>query len=62
MADEIYRRLQQQLDSYSVGFPATESGVEIKILEYLFSKEDTELFRETGWSNLLCYSFMSKRQ
>ncbi|MBW6462950.1 MAG: hypothetical protein K0B84_02015 [Firmicutes bacterium] len=62
MADEIYRRLQQQLDSYSVGFPATESGVEIKILEYLFSKEDAELFRETGWSNLLCYSFMSKRQ
>jgi Na+-translocating ferredoxin:NAD+ oxidoreductase subunit B len=46
MANDIYRRLQQQLDSYSVGFPATESGVEIKILQYLFSEDDAELFLE----------------
>jgi Na+-translocating ferredoxin:NAD+ oxidoreductase subunit B len=41
---DIYRELQQRLDSYSVGFPATESGVEIAILKKLFSPDDAELF------------------
>jgi electron transport complex protein RnfB len=44
MSEEVYRRLQQRLDTYSVGFPATESGVEIKILTALFSPEDAEMF------------------
>ena len=44
MAENIYRRVQQQLDQYSIGFPATESGVEIEILKELFSEEDAELF------------------
>jgi len=41
---DIYRELQQKLDSYSVGFPATESGVEIAILKKLFSPDDAKLF------------------
>ncbi len=41
---DLYRKLQQQLDTYSVGFPSTESGIEIEILKELFSKEDAELF------------------
>ncbi len=44
MENDIFRQLQQQLDQYSMGFPATESGVEIKILKKLFSEEDAGLF------------------
>jgi len=44
MTKDIYRRLQEQLNGYSVGFPATESGVEIQILRKLFSEEDAEIF------------------
>jgi Na+-translocating ferredoxin:NAD+ oxidoreductase subunit B len=35
--DEIYRRLQVQLDKNPIGFPSTESGVEMEILRYFFS-------------------------
>jgi len=41
---DIYRELQQRLDLYSVGFPATASGVEIRILKSLFSEEDAGVF------------------
>jgi electron transport complex protein RnfB len=43
MAKEVYRKLRKQLDQYSVGFPATASGVEIKILEKLFTEEEAEI-------------------
>lgn len=36
-AEDLYRRLQQHLDRMPVGFPATESGVEIRILKHLFT-------------------------
>jgi Pyruvate/2-oxoacid:ferredoxin oxidoreductase delta subunit len=44
MGENIYRQLQQKLDFYSMGFPATESGIELRILQYLFSEEDAKLF------------------
>ena len=44
MPNNIYRRLQQQLDQYSFGFPATESGVELRVLEKLFTEDEAELF------------------
>jgi len=44
MPSDVYRKLQQQLDQYSFGFPATESGVELRILEKLFTEEDAEMF------------------
>jgi electron transport complex protein RnfB len=44
MAADLYREIQKQLDRYSLGFPATESGIELKILKKLFRKEDAELF------------------
>lgn len=44
MAEDIYRKVQQQLDQYSFGFPETESGVEIEILKLLFTEEDAALF------------------
>ena len=37
--DGVYRALQETLDKLPVGFPATESGVEIRILKRLFSPE-----------------------
>jgi electron transport complex protein RnfB len=43
MTKEVYRKLQKQLDQYSVGFPATASGVEIRILEKLFTEEEAEI-------------------
>jgi NAD-dependent dihydropyrimidine dehydrogenase PreA subunit len=44
MATEIYHRLREQMDQYSTGFPASESGVELKILEKLYTEEDAEIY------------------
>ena len=44
MSENIYRQLQQRLDLYSMGFPATDSGIELKILKYLFSEADAKMF------------------
>ena len=35
--DSVYRALQQSLDKLPISYPATESGVEIRILKQLFS-------------------------
>ncbi len=44
MTDEdLYRQLQRHLDRMPVPFPATESGVEIRILKQLFSPEDARV-------------------
>jgi Pyruvate/2-oxoacid:ferredoxin oxidoreductase delta subunit len=44
MTEDVFKRLQQRLDLYSLGFPATQSGIEITILKKLFSEEDAEMF------------------
>lgn len=41
---DVYQDLREQLDQYSVGFPATESGVELKILKKLFSEEEARMY------------------
>ena len=46
MSSEIYRKLQQHLDRMPVGFPATESGVEIRILQRLFTPAEAEVALE----------------
>lgn len=46
MTEDIFRELQERLDTYSLGFPATESGVEIQILKGLFTEEDAAMFLE----------------
>ncbi|MCF8092971.1 MAG: 4Fe-4S binding protein [Desulfotignum sp.] len=46
MAEDIYRRLQQQLDQYSMGFPQTASGIEIRILQYLFTEQEAQMFSQ----------------
>jgi Pyruvate/2-oxoacid:ferredoxin oxidoreductase delta subunit len=44
--DDIYRRLARRLDELPHGFPATESGVELRILAKIFSPEDARLALE----------------
>jgi NAD-dependent dihydropyrimidine dehydrogenase PreA subunit len=41
---DVYERLRQRLDEMAVGFPATDSQVEIRLLKWLFSEEEAELF------------------
>ena len=46
MSEKLYRRLQQQLNQYSMGFPEAASGIEIEILRSLFSETDAILFTQ----------------
>jgi electron transport complex protein RnfB len=41
--DQVYVNLQKHLDNQAVGFPATRSGVEIKILKHIFTPEEAEI-------------------
>ena len=41
--DQVYVELQKHLDKQAVGFPATRSGVEIKILKHIFTPEEAEI-------------------
>jgi electron transport complex protein RnfB len=40
MSDDPYQLLRQFLDRFPLGYPATSSGVEIRILKKLFSEEE----------------------
>ena len=39
----IYRQLQKHLDKLPIGFPPTNSGVELKLLKYLFTPEEAKV-------------------
>ena len=41
--EQVYIKLQQHLDGQAVGFPATRSGAEIKILKHIFSPREAEI-------------------
>jgi ferredoxin/predicted transcriptional regulator len=43
MSEDVYTRLREFLDTLPAGFPATDTGVEIKILKRLFTPEQAEL-------------------
>jgi len=43
MGETIYEKLREHLDSLPTGYPKTQSGVELKILEKLFSEEEAEM-------------------
>ena len=43
LMSDVYQNLAKHLDRLPGGFPATESGVEIRILKHLFSPEEAEL-------------------
>jgi electron transport complex protein RnfB len=40
--EDVYRRLARHLDDLPAGFPATKSGVELRILRRLFTEEEAE--------------------
>jgi H+/Na+-translocating ferredoxin:NAD+ oxidoreductase subunit B len=42
--EDAYQKLARVLDTLPNGFPATENGVEIKMLKMIFSAEDADLF------------------
>ena len=44
----IYRKLQQNLDKLAISYPATESGVEIRILKHHFTPEWALLASKLG--------------
>lgn len=44
MTQDIYQRLRERIDQYALGFPATPSGVEIKLLQHLFTEEEAKLY------------------
>jgi electron transport complex protein RnfB len=41
--EQVYKKLQKHLDNQAIGFPATRSGVEIKILKYIFTPDEAEI-------------------
>ena len=41
---EVYPRLREYLDRLPAGYPETESGVEIRLLEKIFTPEEAEVF------------------
>ena len=41
--DQIYRDLQAYLDKSPVGYPATESGVDIRLLKFVFTPEEARI-------------------
>jgi len=41
--DDLYRRLQRHLDRLPIAFPATRSGVELRLLKHLFNPEEAEI-------------------
>jgi Pyruvate/2-oxoacid:ferredoxin oxidoreductase delta subunit len=41
--EQVYAKLQKHLDNQAIGFPATRSGVELKILKHIFTPQDAEI-------------------
>ena len=41
--NRVYVKLQKHLDNQAVGFPATRSGVELKILQHIFTPREAEI-------------------
>ena len=41
--EKVYIDLQRHLDSQAIGFPATKSGSELRILKHIFSPTEAEI-------------------
>jgi hypothetical protein len=39
----VYEKLRERLDMFPQGFPKTKNGVELEILEHLFTPEEAEI-------------------
>jgi ferredoxin len=47
---DVYKELQLHIDKFPIGFPITKSGVEIKILKYLFTPEEAKIATKLNFS------------
>ncbi|MFX1394617.1 MAG: ATP-binding protein [Promethearchaeota archaeon] len=49
----VYRQLQQHLDQLPIGFPPSKSGVEIRMLKYLFTPQEAKIATKLkfSWDN-----------
>jgi hypothetical protein len=43
MSEDVYRKLAQRLDAIPNGFPATQSGVELRLLAKMFTPDEAGL-------------------
>ena len=46
MAENVYEKLRERLDTLAMGYPKTDSGVEIKILKKIYTEEEAGLALE----------------
>ncbi len=44
MKSDVYERLRERLDEFSIGFKSTGTGIEIRLLEKLFTEEEAEMY------------------
>ena len=47
---DIYRELQKHLDTLPIGYPSTESGIEIRLLKQIFTPEEAEVATKLSFS------------
>jgi len=47
---DIYRELQLHLDQFPIGFPATPTGIELKVLKHLFTEKEAIIATKLNWS------------
>ena len=40
---DVYRQLQEHLDKMPIGYPATETGVELRLLRFMFTPEEARI-------------------
>ncbi|MFX1481076.1 MAG: 4Fe-4S binding protein [Promethearchaeota archaeon] len=52
MTEEVYRTLQKHFNQFPLGFPATESGIEIRLLKRLFTVEEAKIASYIGYGEL----------
>ena len=50
---DLYREFQKYLDKMPVGYPATESGLEIKILKHLFTPEQVNIALKLNFMSIV---------
>ncbi|MFX0071219.1 MAG: ATP-binding protein [Candidatus Hermodarchaeota archaeon] len=60
---DVYRELQQHLDELPIGFPGTNSGVEIRLLKNLFTPKEAKIasLLKFSWNNLESLESIFKR-
>lgn len=47
---DVYKELQKHLDTFPIGFPKTNSGIEFKVLKYLFTPIEAKIATKLNFS------------